>query len=87
LPLAEHWLSGFLFGTKQEIWNLLRGLKGMTARSVGRTARHYARMGIRDLGVIQSDQGNFVPARWNEETGVVELRLYQSLGEATLDLD
>ena len=79
MPLAEHWLSGFLFGTKQEIWNLLRGPKGMTeTRSVEvRTARQYARMSIRDLGSIESDQGNFVPARWNEDTGVVELRVYQ----------
>jgi hypothetical protein len=34
-------------------------------------------MGIRDLGSIESEQGNFVSARWNEDTGVVELRLYQ----------
>ena len=42
-----------------------------------RTGRQYALMSIRDLGSIESDQGNFVPARWNEDTGLVELRLYQ----------
>ena len=42
-----------------------------------RTGRQYALMSIRDLGSIESDQGNFVPARWNEDTGVVELRVYR----------
>jgi hypothetical protein len=30
---------------------------------------------IHDLGSIESEQGNFVPARWNEDTGMVELPL------------
>jgi hypothetical protein len=31
---------------------------------------------IHDLGVIESNQGKLVPARWNEQTGVVEIRVY-----------
>jgi hypothetical protein len=33
-------------------------------------------MSIRELGAIESKQGNLVPARWNEETGVLELQHY-----------
>ncbi len=64
-------LSVFLFGTNEEIRNLLGRRTGRDKKGLSRkNRRQYARMSIRELGAIQSDQGNFVPTRWNDDTGV-----------------